>query len=50
MEDITVTIKAVDLARLMREIRILKDDVSFRDMQIRKLKQEIEQLKKENEK
>lgn len=50
MEDITVTIKAVDLARLMMEIRILKDDLSFRDMQIRKLKQEIEQLKKENEK
>lgn len=50
MNEITVTIKAVDLARLIREIRILKDDLSFRDMQIRKLKQEIEQLKKENEK
>lgn len=51
MEEITVTIKAADLARLMLKINMLTDDVNYRDMQIKKLKQDIEHLKqKENEK
>lgn len=50
MEDITVTIKAVDLAKLIKEINYLKDDLNFRNMKIKKLENEIEQLKKENEK
>lgn len=52
MENITVTIKAVDLADLVRKVQAAKFDVDWRDRKIKelesekqKLEQQLEQLK-----
>ena len=49
MENITVTIKAVDLADLVRKVQAANFDVDWRDRKIKELESEISKLEKQLE-